>query len=185
MEAAFSMDTWFEHNRKESAPHFSTFYRSCFQPLSKYAGNLIADHHLVNELVTDVIWRAWPYREKWQTSSSFKAFMFCSVRNAAYNNLLQLRREEKRKTRFMEANEITDGKNVLNKIVRRELMDYLFLTAAQLPDQCARIFRLYYQEGLDHSEIAHQLSIAASTVRNQKARALRLLRKKINNAHLF
>ncbi len=185
MEAAFSLESWFEYNQKETVPHFATFYRSCFPPLSKYAATIITDRHQVTELVSDVIWRAWQYREKWKTPASFRAFMFSSVRNAVYNNLSQLRRQEKRKKVFRAAGEPVDDRNVLNRIVHKELMDHLFQAAAHLPGQCAKVFSLYYREGLNHDEIALQLSIAPSTVRNQKARALRLLREKINNSPLF
>ncbi|MFT4023980.1 MAG: sigma-70 family RNA polymerase sigma factor [Flavihumibacter sp.] len=185
MEAAFSMESWFAHDREGAAPHFAVFYRSCFQPLSKYAVSIVSDQHLAAELVSDVIWRAWKYRGRWETPSTFRAFMFSSVRNAAYNNLLMLRRQEKKKRNLAAAHEWVEERTVLNRMVHKEVVEYLFATAALLPGQCGRVFHLYYREGLSHDEIAAQLSVSASTVRNQKARALRLLRNRIKTSFVF
>jgi RNA polymerase sigma-70 factor (ECF subfamily) len=49
----------------------------------------------------------------------------------------------------------------------------------QLPPKCREVFRLHYLQGMDYEEIAKELKVSISTVRNQKARALALLRKQM------
>lgn len=38
---------------------------------------------------------------------------------------------------------------------------------------------LYYQQGLDHKSISVELGVTVSTVKNQKARGLKILKKKL------
>jgi RNA polymerase sigma-70 factor (ECF subfamily) len=54
-----------------------------------------------------------------------------------------------------------------------------------LPGQRKRIFRMYREEGYSYNEIAAQLNISPSTVRNSVASALESIREKLTEAGLF
>jgi len=49
----------------------------------------------------------------------------------------------------------------------------------QLPPQCRTIFLKLYIEGKSIAETADELQLTASTIRNQKARGIKLLRVKL------
>jgi RNA polymerase sigma-70 factor, ECF subfamily len=50
---------------------------------------------------------------------------------------------------------------------------------ATLPRRCREVFRLSRMKGLSHAEIAEALGITRSTVKNQVAKALKILRSKL------
>lgn len=51
---------------------------------------------------------------------------------------------------------------------------------AQLPEQCRRVMKMSYEQGMSGKEIADAMQITVSTVNNQKARGIILLRKMLS-----
>jgi RNA polymerase sigma-70 factor (ECF subfamily) len=48
---------------------------------------------------------------------------------------------------------------------------------AMLPEQCRNIMKMSYEQGMSGKQIAEAMQITVSTVNNQKARGILLLRK--------
>jgi RNA polymerase sigma-70 factor (ECF subfamily) len=48
-----------------------------------------------------------------------------------------------------------------------------------LPTQCGLVFKKFFVEGKDYPTIAEEMKLSISTVRNQKRRALLLLRGRL------
>jgi RNA polymerase sigma-70 factor (ECF subfamily) len=56
---------------------------------------------------------------------------------------------------------------------------YIIDQIDQLPEQMKKVFKMSYIEGLTNEEIAQSLKINNQSVRNHKARALKILRLSI------
>jgi RNA polymerase sigma factor (sigma-70 family) len=54
------------------------------------------------------------------------------------------------------------------------------MEAEKLPKQCKDVFFLSFKSGFTGKEISKLLNITASTVFNQRARAIAFLKKKLN-----
>jgi RNA polymerase sigma-70 factor (ECF subfamily) len=74
---------------------------------------------------------------------------------------------------------------VLNEITRTEVLREVYAELQKLPAECRKVMQLYYQQGLDHKSISAELGVTVSTVKNQKARGLQILRKKLGTSFLF
>jgi RNA polymerase sigma factor (sigma-70 family) len=57
-----------------------------------------------------------------------------------------------------------------------EYLQLLYAQVNELPDRCREVFRLYFFEQRTTREIADLLNITEQTVRNQKTKAVHLLR---------
>ena len=67
------------------------------------------------------------------------------------------------------------------QIEYKELQQIINRTLEKLPERRLHIFRLHHTEGKKYSEIASLLSLSVKTVEKEMTRALRTLRKEIEN----
>jgi RNA polymerase sigma-70 factor (ECF subfamily) len=63
-------------------------------------------------------------------------------------------------------------------MIQTETIQQVIRTLGVLPPKCRQVFKMFYFQGKTHEEIAHELNLSPHTVRNQRIRAVRLLKKK-------
>jgi RNA polymerase sigma-70 factor (ECF subfamily) len=73
-----------------------------------------------------------------------------------------------------------DHPEVLNNIVKAEVLARIYRAVETLPDGCKKIFEMSYFEELKNPEIAEILEITVNTVKTQKYRAIKILNEKLN-----
>lgn len=179
MEAAYTMDAWYNLYQQGHQQEFRLCFSSCYQPLFKYAITIIPDEHQAKQLVGEVIWKAWPYRDRWESLPAFRSFMYTSVKNASINCLHANRRRNKKLAAYLNTQQHGENVDLHASLLRQEALIEIFRLAKTLPKQCRLVFQMHYEEGMDHEQIAGRLELSVSTIRNQKARALRLLKSRI------
>jgi RNA polymerase sigma factor (sigma-70 family) len=106
-----------------------------------------------------------------------KSWLYSAVRNASIDHLRKVKRLRVSESGLQSATTIEQS--VLNTIVQTETIEHIVQTIGKLRPQCRRIFRLFYLQGKSYNEIAQELNLSPQTVRNQKQRATKLLRKMI------
>ena len=72
-----------------------------------------------------------------------------------------------------------------NTVIDQETQLLLFNAIHSLPDRERQIFELSFIEGLKNIEIAEQLGVSDSTVKKAKAKALEILREKLDPRLFF
>ena len=65
-------------------------------------------------------------------------------------------------------------------MIELEFYREIFATLKSLPPNCRKIFEMIYLHGKSYEQISQELNLTESTVRSQKARALMLIRQRIN-----
>jgi len=65
-----------------------------------------------------------------------------------------------------------------------ELLQRIYEEIEKLPKKCRQVFKLAYLDGLSNEEIAELLHINYQSVKNQKVRALKILRLALNKGFL-
>ena len=73
----------------------------------------------------------------------------------------------------------TTQQSYIHNIIRSETIHLLHKAIAHLPAECSKIFTKLYIEGKSITETAQEMNIAVSTVKNQKARGIKLLKPKL------
>lgn len=162
---------------------FGTVFKTYHRPLCFYTRKFSMSLEEAEDIVSEAFFRLFTAvkdGKRFETIEHIKNYLFTLTRNAAINqvNLLQ-RRTGYMKDFLTNVTEQEDAEVARNHRVETELLQIIYEAVESLPAECKKIFKLFYLENLSSQEIADQLSLHPQTVRNQKSRAIMLLRKYI------
>jgi RNA polymerase sigma-70 factor (ECF subfamily) len=158
---------------------FSQFYA----PLCLFASRFQRDRPAAEDIAGESLVKLWNRHTDFENMQNVKAFLYITTRNACLNQLKQMQRESLSKKQFAW---VSGDKEefVLNEMIRVEVLQEIHREIDNLPAQCQKIFKLSYYEGKKNHEIAELLNISVHTVKNQKARAIQLLKVKLPDRNL-
>ncbi|HOK25178.1 MAG TPA: RNA polymerase sigma-70 factor [Bacteroidales bacterium] len=166
--------------REGDIKEFETLFRSSYISLVKYAGTLVKDRDTAEEIVQDLFVKIWNERKNLNIKSSLTGYLFRSVHNRCLHHLQHLKVVEKHAERIYETNTgIADEAD--GEINLKELEDKIARVLEKLPERCCKIFCMNRFEGLKYKEIAEKLSISVKTVEACMGKALKELRKIIED----
>ncbi|MCU0322455.1 MAG: RNA polymerase sigma-70 factor [Chitinophagaceae bacterium] len=162
----------------QSLQVFEAFFQTHHARMCYHAKLTVEDASVAEDIAQDAFMNLWEIRDRFPNEATAKAWLYKAIRHKALNHI----RHEKVKVRKGPdlVTPESDGQNYLNDIVKSEVVGHIHQIIETLPDGCKRIFKLSYFEGLKNHEIASQLNLSVNTVKTHKARALQLLRLKIN-----
>lgn len=154
---------------------FEKFYNAlCF-----YATRLTSDRFAAEEIVQDIFYKLWNKHADFISLNSIKAFLYISTRNASINFLNKEQRKIKHDAEFgLLEDEFQEP--VINEIIYTEVLREIAIEVDALPEQCAKIIKMIFEDGLQPKEVADKLNITTSTVYNQKMRGLSILKKRLS-----
>lgn len=159
------------NNGNEKA--FYILYKQLYPSIVTLASQIVADKQEAQDICTESFIKLFQTEEKFESIQNLKAFLFKITRNACLD---VLRKEERHSFHQKELLYLMENKeDVFRKEVEAELVQLVYASIENLPKKCRNIFKLTLK-GLSYEEIAAHLKISTSTVRNQKARGLKLLR---------
>ena len=164
------------NQRDEHAFHamFKQFYPS----IVTFANKLVQDNNLAQEICSDSFIKLYQSKEIFAGLENVKAYLFTITRNGCYDAIKKIKFHTQVQKRLLQVLE-TDNRNfVAEQEIQSELVELVYLSIEKLPGRCRRIFKMIFK-GMSAEEIALALNISISTVRNQKARGLKLLKKAI------
>jgi RNA polymerase sigma-70 factor (ECF subfamily) len=153
----------------------SYFFKLHARSLKYFAEKLILDVAEAEDIVADCFYKMWEKRAEFDTTQNIKAFLFVSCRNACLNYLRGLKRKTAAQEHYFVQLERSQD-TILNEIIETEFLQILNAEIDRLPERIREVFKLIYFEGKRTDEIAMQLDVSVKTVRNQKARAVELLK---------
>ena len=151
------------------------FFQEYYTQLCYFAGTLLNDECLSQEIASDAFTKLWQNRQSLATEGSIKSWLYSTVRNACIDHLRKVKRLRVSESGLQSANTIEQS--VLHTITQTETIKQIVYTIDKLPPQCGRIFTMFCIQGKSYNEIAKELNLSTQTVRNQKQRAAKLLRK--------
>lgn len=146
-----------------------------FRALCLFSEKITGDSVSAQDIAEESIIKLWENRGDFTSFPAVKKYLYICARNACFNDLKLGGRREKRQDEYTRRQEPAEG-FVLNEIIRADVMAEIYTAIEQLPEKMGLVFKLAYLEGLSNREIADQLALSVHTVKNQKSRALELLR---------
>ncbi len=158
---------------------FAYFFRTHYAALTLFAFKITGQKEAAEEIAGDAFLTAWQKRADFSHPAVLKSFLYTAVKFGSLNWLRQ-QRKEGLNTRQMALISNQSEEPVLYEMVTAEIHQQVFAAINQLPPKCRRIFQMLYIEGKDFQQIAAELQLSVSTIHNQKARGIRLLREQIN-----
>lgn len=154
------------------------FYRH-YKPLCAFALRYLESRPVAEELIQDSMIKLWERRDNFQSTDHLSAFLYMTTRNACLDSIKMEGRRIQRDYQY--SLESDDSENAIEaQIIEAELLAEIHTAIERLPTQCRKIFELSFHERLSGREIAELLNISISTVNNQKARGITLLRRRIS-----
>lgn len=164
----------FVKNRKEGVRMlFDRYYR----PLVLYAGSLIDDDTMAEDLVQEFFVRLWEddYLERIE-SKALSSYLFSSVRNSCYtylhkNDVMRARVD------FTSIDVAADSAAALSQ----EIVDRVTAVIALMPEQTGRVLNCVLMQDMKYQETADELHVSLNTVKTLLRNGMRLLREELQS----
>ncbi len=176
----------FEDFRKGNKKAFDKIFHNHYENLCNFAFLFLKNSSKAEEVVADVFMNLWKKKQAIIITTSLKAYLYRSTRNAAISDL----RKEKNIHLLNEENgnqkKIKLDLSPETLLIRKEICDNFRDLIDLMPKQAALIFRLHKVDGMSYREIAQLLDLSNKTVENHMGRALKLMREMYHkNPELF
>ena len=152
------------------------FFELYYTPLTWFALKLTDDEGAAEDVVTEAFLKLWNHRHELKSPAYIKAYLYRVVRNACIDFLRSRKRKAVHEKQAAYLGDISES-TVLARLIETEFHHQIFLSLQNLPPRMGKVFRMFYLQGKTYQEIADELKISIHTVRNQKVRALELLRE--------
>lgn len=160
---------------------FEALFRQYYMPLCWYAASITDCTQAGEEIVEELFYVLWKDREKLQISHSIKSYLYRAVRNEA----LQYCEHREVRERYAFTAGTKSGWGSLadpqQEMEYKELQNLIRHTLGQMPSRRQQIFRMHRMQGMKYTDIATVLSLSVKTVEAEMTKALRTLRKEIDN----
>lgn len=158
---------------------FNFLFITYYKQLCIYAYNYIHDIETAKELVQDVFMKLWEKVLSEENHSSFKSFLYTSVRNAAIDHLRHSKTHSEYEQKILAY--CNDKYLIFDEIIINELEEKIKDTIQKLPPQCRKIFEMNRFENKKYKEIAEELQISVKAVEAQISKALLFLKSELKN----
>jgi RNA polymerase sigma-70 factor (family 1) len=160
---------------KGDTSNFHLIFKEYYPTLVAYANKIVNDDHSAEELVQQCFIKLWEKKPRVDSLISFKAYLYRMVHNACMDHLKTQKRTSEK---LLNVPFDSEEKSHLENIVRTETIRELYSAIKDLPNECGKVVRMYFEEGQDTDAIARKLGISVNTVRNQKRKGIGLLKKR-------
>lgn len=158
---------------------FERLFRLFYPTLRFFANRIAPMQSMAEEIVQDCLFKVWQKREEFDSYASLKAFLYISTKNACLDSIDKENRKNNRDHSYYLAQPEYEQK-IEEEIIYSEVLLEISQAMNLLPEQCRKIMKMLYEDGKKAKGIAEELGISVSTVNNQKARGISLLKSKIS-----
>lgn len=166
--------------QQSNSDAFYYLIRIYFPIFCDISRKMVMDAHAAQDITHNIFIKIWESPGRFDDFESIKKFLYVSVKNASLNYLRSKQREKVRNEVFM-YQQVEESVADTGEIIHAELMAAVRTAIEQLPDKMRQVFILSYVEQLNNEAIAEKLQLSHQTVRNQKSRALFILRNMLKD----
>ena len=168
--------------KSNSEKGFELIFRRYYKPLCSHAVRFVYSKELAEDIVSEIFTNFWRKKHFENVTSSFRAYLYRSVRNAIYN-YLQSEYGKRSKTMSVvnDLEELVHEFNTPQKMLLfDELSHQIEEAVSSFPPQCQKVFILSRFEGKANKEIAEEMNIKLKTVEAHMMKALATLRNSLS-----
>jgi RNA polymerase sigma-70 factor (family 1) len=155
---------------------FTSIYNLCAPSIYYFAKKFVADKSVAEDITADTFIKLFLLHPNFDSLPNIRAFLRITARNSCLNYLRDLKSKGQQKEDLL-YRLIQDQENGFPEDqYQAELLQRIYNEIEKLPKKCRQVFKLAFMEGLGNEEIAALLHINYQSVKNQKTRALKILR---------
>jgi RNA polymerase sigma-70 factor (family 1) len=163
---------------------FAEVYNMYYSRLYFFIKKLIDDREEAQDITAETFVKLWNLRANFETQQNIKAFLYITARNACLDFLRHQQRQQNNKQEFTYLAMQSDDIALQHDEVQIEVLKQIHSEIENLPTQCRKIFKMAYLERLKNAQIADLLGLTEQTIRNQKTRAIKILRMALINSNV-
>lgn len=163
---------WINNNHNQG---YKILYREYYNTLVSFTMNYTTSIETAEDIVQETFIKLWRSEHHFETLNALKTYLYTSVRNALLDHLQHVKVKNKYLNHLINNNEINEY-DTDRKIIEEEVFRKIYQIIQILPERCKEIFELHLQ-GKNNQEIADLLNLSVLTVKTQKNRAIKKIRK--------
>ncbi len=164
---------------------FDNVYELYSHRLFSFIFKILKNEADADDIVQEVFVKIWESRDKLGDYKLLNSYLF----TIAYNNSIDLIRKRINNNKYLEhlrnSSIINTTLSSISEFEFNELNLQIEKLIENLPERQKQVYILHKVNGLTYPEIADQLGISKNTVENHMAKALKYLRKNIDNTLLI
>ena len=160
---------------------FEQIYHQYKRPLYHFALRYLKDKALAEDAVQDVFVNLWKRKDTLDEELSVRGFLYTCMKRHALN-ILRTEGNRIRVAALSVADQSTDKNFTEQDVAFNESKSLLEKGLQSLTDHKKKIFRLSFEQGCSHREIASRLGISEHTVRSQLSQSNKILREYLGKA---
>lgn len=157
---------------------YDRIFRTYFLALCYFARKLLNGRADPEDIVMNCFTKLWEKRVMARKPEAVRSFLYKVVRYACYDVLRKKELDTSSITKSEESLSNPDD-DFIGALIEAEVLRHIFAKAKDLPQQIKKVFQLYFVEGKNEWEISEELKTSYHTVRNQRQRAVALLKEKL------
>lgn len=156
---------------------FRLFYNEHYDSLLYFLMSRNTDQSTAEDLIQKAFMYIWEKRDRIETDKSLRAFIF----RIAYTRMLNFHRDNKKFDAEEVVPEQLDSITPEDKTREKELESAIDAAIKQMPDKRGEVFTLCFIEQFTYKEAAEMLELSPKTIENHMGRALKDIRKSLEN----
>lgn len=158
---------------------FRMVFERFYTRLCVFADRYVNDREASKDIVNEVFIKFWKASKQFQHIDHVLASLYLATKHTALNHQQAVVRSMKRN--FIYQRDVGEEDTFyLAEITSTEMFNELHEAISKLPEKAGRIIRETYLEGKSNQEVADEMGISLQTLRNQKSRALAILRSRLS-----
>jgi len=155
---------------------FTELYHIYIPQLLPFVTAVVRSDAVADEVIQEVFLRLWIGRDKLPAIIEPRAWIFRIASNICFTHLKKSFKEKKYIDSLAGKNELEEDE-VQEKTQANELVSLIRQAIHQLPAQRKKIYRMSREAGMTIPEIANELGLSASTVKNTLVTSLQFIRE--------
>lgn len=181
----FFIKSWFVKSPKKG---FDLLFKRYYTNLCNHAIRYVYSKEIAEDIVAEVFTNFWKNKIYETITSSYRAYLYTSVRNRAYTCI---KVELYRNTTLDSTTKEFQNYETLHVLQPDEILHYhelsqkLEASIQRLPNQSRKAFQLNRLEGKKYAEVAIEMQITVSAVERLLSRALLKLKDDLKSEWLF
>lgn len=162
----------------ESALAF--FYREFLPALTLFAFRWVKNHQLAQEIASEAFVKTWRMHHKLDSYAGIRAYLYTTVRRDCQHALRQERsRAEFHRILTAETDSLDTP---FHHLLQAETYRLVHSALKDLAPGYRKVITMHFIEGKTTGQIARELNAPVNTIKAQKLKGLKALRKKFMNA---
>jgi RNA polymerase sigma-70 factor (ECF subfamily) len=159
---------------------FNTYYKAVYFFAWKY----VKDGAVAEDIVENSFIKLWEKREQMESEAGLRGYLYKTVYHGCLRWNSRQSMVDRRQKEIVYLSETVE-KDCLENIIKAETLRRVKEAMEELPSECRKVFMKLFVEGKSVVETAAELKVAVSTVKNQKARGIKLLRMRLTSLIVF